>query len=254
MTRAIVVANQKGGVGKTTTVVNLGAALAEKNYRILMIDMDPQGGLSASFGFNPYDVPRSAYSLLMYPHISMARVLRPLSGQMALVPASIDLATAEVQLAGYPDRVLRLRHALARSRIPFDFILIDTPPSLGILTANCLAAATEVLIPVQCEYLAMRGVRALLDTIRRTKQSFNPDLKILGVVATMYDPDDQLAQEVTEELKAVFGPRMFKTLIHKSSIVAEAPIAGQSVLRYAPKHQVAADYRALAEEIAGDRR
>lgn len=251
MTRTLVIANQKGGVGKSTSVMNLGIALAEQGKRVLLIDLDPQGGLTAAFGIDSYDIRRSAFSLIMYSHVSLARVMRPVRSKLALVPASIDLAASEIQLAGMADRAHRLKLSLQRSRIAFDFVLIDTPPGLGILTANGLVAATEVLIPVQCQYLAMRGVRALMDTVVRVKNNLNPTLKLAGLFGTMYRPNSQHAQEVVDELREVFGPKMYKTLIHYDDVVAEAPIVGLSVLEYIPRHPIAQGYRALAEEVAG---
>ncbi|MBN2306287.1 MAG: ParA family protein [Anaerolineae bacterium] len=251
MTRTLVIANQKGGVGKSTSVMNLGVALAERGSRVLLVDMDPQGGLTAAFGINSHDIRRSVYSLIMYSHVSLARVMRPVRANLALVPASVDLAASEIQLAGAADRAVRLRQSLQRSRIPFDFILIDTPPGLGILTANGLVAADEVLIPVQCQYLAMRGVRALMDTVVRVKNKLNTTLGLTGLFGTMYRPDSRHAQEVVDELRDVFGAKMLKTLIHYDDVVAEAPIVGLSVLEYIPRHPIAQGYRALAEEVAG---
>ncbi len=253
MTRTLVIANQKGGVGKSTSVMNLGVALAEKGSRVLLIDLDPQGGLTAAFGIDTYDIRRSAYSLIMYSHISLARVMRPVRGRLALVPASVDLAAAEIRLAAMPDRANRLRQSLQQSRIPFDYILIDTPPGLGIMAANGLVAADEVLIPVQCQYLAMRGVRPLMDTVVRVKNNLNPKLRLGGLFGTMYKPDSPHAQEVVEELRSVFGPKMFKTLILYDDVVAEAPIAGLSVLEYVPRHPISQGYRTLAEEITHGR-
>jgi chromosome partitioning protein len=253
MARTLVIANQKGGVGKSTSVMNLGIALAEQGARVLLIDLDPQGGLTAAFGIDSYSIRRSAFSLLMYSHVSLARVIRPLRDQVALVPASIDLASAEIDLATQKARVYRLQQALQRTRISFDFVLIDTPPGLGILTANGLVAASEVLVPVQCQYLAMRGVRALMGTIKRVHDTLNPSLLLGGVFATMYRPDSQHAQEVVDELKSVFGPKMLKTLIHYDDIVAEAPVAGLSVLEYIPRHPLAEGYRALAQEVSRGR-
>jgi chromosome partitioning protein len=250
MTRTLVVANQKGGVGKSTSVMNLGVALAEMAQRVLLVDLDPQGGLTAAFGLDSYHIGRSAYSLLLYEHISLARVVRPVRPQIALVPASIDLAAAELQLVGQPDQAHRLRRALERSRIPFDTVLIDTPPGLGVLTANGLVAADEVLIPVQCQFLAMRGVRALLETVTRIKGGLNPGLALGGLFGTMYRPGSAHAQEVVEELRQVFGRMMLRTLIYFDDVVPEAPVAGLSMLEYLPDHIVAAEYRALAREVA----
>jgi chromosome partitioning protein len=253
MTRTLVIANQKGGVGKSTSVMNLGVALAERGQRVLLIDLDPQGGLTAAFGIDTYDIQRSAFSLLLYDGVSLARVIRPVRGRVGLVPASLDLAAAEIKLAGNPQRVERLRLALQRTRIPFDYILIDTPPGLGVLTANGLVAADEVLIPVQCQYLAMRGVRALMDAVLRIKNTMNPSLRLCGLFGTMYRPDSQHSQEVVEELRSVFGPKMFKTVIHFDDAVAEAPVEGLSVLEYIPRHPIAQGYRNLAEEVAHGR-
>lgn len=249
MTRTLVIANQKGGVGKSTSAMNLGLALAEKGQRVLLIDLDPQGGLTAAFGIDSYDIRRSAFSLIMYNHVSLARVMRPVRDRLALVPASIDLAASEVQLAGVNDRVQRLRVSLRRSQLPFDFVLIDTPPGLGILAANGLVAADEVLIPVQCQYLAMRGVRALIDTIVRVKKNLNASLRLAGLFATMYRPESIHSQEVVEELRSVFGSKMLNTLIQYDDVVAEAPVVGLSLLEYMPRHPIAQGYRALAEEV-----
>jgi chromosome partitioning protein len=253
MTRTLVIANQKGGVGKSTSVMNLGVALAEQGSRVLMVDLDPQGGLTAAFGIDAHDIRRSTFSLLMYSNVSLARVVRPVRKNLALVPASIDLAAGEIQLAGAAGRAQRLRRALQQNRIPFDYIFIDTPPGLGILTANGLVAADEVLIPVQCQYLAMRGVRALMDTIVRVKNSMNASLRLAGLFGTLYRPESLHAQEVVDELRGVFGPKMFKTLIHYDDVVAEAPVVGLSVLEYMPRHPIAQGYRALAEEVSRGR-
>ncbi|NLX08692.1 MAG: ParA family protein [Chloroflexi bacterium] len=253
MTRTLVIANQKGGVGKSTSVMNVGVVLAASGRRVLLVDLDPQAGLTAAFGIDSYDVRRSSYSLLMVENASLARVVRTVRDRLALAPASIDLAHAEMQLARQPDPARRLAHALERSRIPFDYILIDTPPGLGVLTANGLAAADSVLIPVQCQYLAMRGVRALIDTVERVQQNLNNRLQIAGVFGTMYQPDSPHAQEVVDELRAVFGPKMMQTLIQYDDVAAEAPVAGLSVLEYSPQHPVAQGYRALTEEIIRDR-
>jgi chromosome partitioning protein len=249
--RVIVVANQKGGVGKTTTVVNLGAALAELGKRVLLIDMDPQAALTATFGLDPYNMPRSIYSAMMHDNVALARILRPAGDtEMALAPGSVDLASAEVHLVKRADRAYRLDYILSRNRVPFDFVLIDTPPSLGLMTLNGLVAADEVLVPVQTQYLAMRGVRALMETVWRVKRRLNPKLRLLGLLPTMYRPDARHSVQVLRELRDVFGPKVFETVIEEDTSFAEAPVANQSLLAYDPDNAGAAAYRSVAEEIA----
>jgi chromosome partitioning protein len=252
LTRTIVVANQKGGVGKTTTVANLGAALEALDHRVLMIDIDPQAALTATFGIDPYSLPNSMYSVLMTDNMLLSRILRPAGDakDLALAPASIDLAAAEVQLAKISGRARRLETVIARNRVPFDFILIDTPPSLGVLTLNGLVAADEVLVPVQCHYLAMRGVRALMETIWRVKRKLNPRLRLLGLLPTMYDSEGRHAAQVVEELRSVFKTKVFDIVVKSSVMFAEAPVAQKALVDFAPDHEGAVAYRTLAEEIA----
>jgi chromosome partitioning protein len=255
VTRTIVVANQKGGVGKTTTVINLGAALSAMGKRVLLIDIDPQAALTASYGLDPYSLSNSMYSVLVHDKVSLSQVLRPVGKSgTALAPASVDLAVAEVRLASAKDRASRLYRALRRNRIPFDFILIDTPPSLGLLTLNGLVGAREVLVPVQCHYLAMRGVRALIETVWRVKRRLNKRLRLLGLLPTMYNPDSQHAARVLRELRDVFGPKVFEVLIKESTAFAEAPVTNQALVDYAPDHEGAAAYRSLAEVIVNEQR
>ncbi len=250
MTKTIVVANQKGGVGKTTTVANLGAALASLERRVLLIDLDPQAALTATFGIDPYNLPRSVYSLLVNETTTLARVLRPagLTG-MAIAPASVDLAAADLQLVNAEGRAFRLRDAINLNHIPFDYIVIDTPPSLGLLTLNGLVAASEVLIPVQCHYLAMRGVRALMETVWRVKRRLNPNLRLLGILATMYDTNGRHSKEVLNEIREVFGPKVFDMVIENDSRFAEAPVAQQALIDYDPLHKGSTAYKNLAEVI-----
>lgn len=252
MTRVIVVANQKGGVGKTTTVTNLGAAFSALGKRTLLIDLDPQAALTATYGIDPYNLPRSMYSVLVHENVSMVQIIQPIkssSAEMGIAPASVDLAAAELQLVNAERRAHRLKGALERTKIPFDTILIDTPPSLGILTLNALIAATDVLVPVQTHYLAMRGVRSLMETIWRVRRRLNPDLRLLGLLPTMYAPGDRHADEVVAELKSVFGRKVFNTPINHSLAFAQAPVARKSLVEAKPDHEGAMAYRHLAEEI-----
>ncbi len=249
MTRVIVVANQKGGVGKTTTVANLGAALAERGQKVILIDLDPQGALTAGLGFDPYTLTRTAYTLLVRDNASLASVLRPVNEGLALIPSSVDLASVEYQMADRSDRTQRLKTVLEHSRVSVDFILIDTPPNIGLLTVNGLTAATELLIPVQCQYLAMRGVRSLLESVWLVHERLNPKLNLLGVLATMYKKDSGHAQEVVAELRAVFDNKVFEAVIYDEEAVAQAPVARKSVMAYRPDSEAAAAFRRLAEEI-----
>lgn len=249
MTRTIVVTNQKGGVGKSTTVLNLGRALNEQGKRVLLVDLDPQAGLTASVGVDPYDLRRSTYSLLMVDNVPIGRVVRNISDKLLLAPATNSLVGAEIKLANSPNPTGRLRASLNASRVEVDFILIDTPPTLGILTMNGLMAAQELIIPVQCQYLAMRGVRGTIDALHQLRQRLNPSLKILGILPTMLEPASPTSREAVEEMRAVFGDQVFQTVIGRAEVVAEAPIVSQSVLDYAPEHPVSYAYRALAQEI-----
>ncbi len=254
MTRIIAAANQKGGVGKTTTIATLGAALAEMGQRVLLIDLDSQGALSATFGFDVYDMDRSTYSLLMYKGTPVSRVTKLINDNLALLPASIDLSAAEMQLITQPDHVTRLRDALSRAPLPFDLILIDTPSNLGLLTANALTAAGEVIIPVQCHYLAMRGVRSLINTIRRVRERMNPALQPPRFVLTMWREDRQHTHEVAEEVRKVFGDRVYDTTIPDDGWLPESPFAGETVITYEPDGPAAHAYRALAQEVLHDGR
>ncbi len=250
MTRVIVVANQKGGVGKTTTVVNLGAALAELGQQVLLIDLDPQAALTAGLGFDPYTLTRTTYTLLARDRAPLVSVLRPVGRGLSLAPASVDLASIEYKLAEAADRGYRLRGAIERNRLHFDFILIDTPPSLSVLTVNGLVAARELLIPVQCQFLSMRGVRSLLETVWLVHERMNPDLDLLGVLATMHRENSQHSREVVGELRAVFQNRVFQVVIGDDEAVAEAPAVRKPVLSYRPGGAAAAAYLQLAREIS----
>jgi chromosome partitioning protein len=248
--RVIAVANQKGGVGKTTTVANLGAALKELGYAVALIDMDAQGALSISLGLDPYTIQPSTYNLLMDPSFPIQRVLRPVNLGMQLAPANSQLIAAEYQLLRKPDRALRLRKALRNDSLQFDFVLIDTPPSLGLLTVNALGAASEILIPVATEYLSMRGVRPLLDTVWKVREYINPELHLLGVIPTMYSQESPFARQALKEIRSVFRQSVFGVPITRDEDIFVAPAARQTVLEYKPRSSVADAYRHLAKEVS----
>jgi chromosome partitioning protein len=253
MTRILVIANQKGGVGKTTTALNLGVALSQMQRRVLMVDLDPQGGLTVFMGLDPYRIERSSYSILMYDGMTVTRAMKPFNSGLALIPGSIDLATAAVKIVQEQQPLDRLRAVLRASRIAFDYVLIDTPPSLDVMTAISLVAADEVIIPAQCHYLAILGIRAIKDTIDRVRNGMrNPHLKLRGVLPTMFDAQAGYAQTVVDELRAVLPGQVFQTIIPYDFRVLDAPYRGRSIIEDMPNSPAALAYRALAGELLAD--
>lgn len=249
MTRIFSIANQKGGVGKTTTTLNLGFVLAEK-YRVLLIDLDAQGGLTNFLGMDPYRMTRSSYSLLMYEDISIARTIKTITPRLSLIPGSIDLASGAVRIVHEARPLTKLRDVLRSSRFQFDYILIDTPPTLDVLTALSLLAADEVIIPAQCHYLAMLGIRAMKETIERL-QSNVPATKVelCGILPTMYDANAAQSREALQELRNLLSNEVFQSVIPYDTYVLDAPYYGKPVVHYAPESPAAQAYRMLAEEI-----
>jgi chromosome partitioning protein len=248
--RIVALANQKGGVGKTTTAISLGAALAELGQRILLVDFDPQGGCAIGLGYEPGAVEVSIYNALLDRSCDVEDViLKTTVPGMDLLPSNIDLAAAELLLVQEVAREQSLLRVLAPLRIKYDFILIDCPPSLGLLTINALTAADGVIIPLECEYYALRGMALLMDSIDRVKERLNPRLQIDGILATMFDPRTLHSREVHARVTEAFGPRLFDTIIRKTVRFAEAPVAGEPILTYAPKSLGAMAYRQLAEEV-----
>jgi chromosome partitioning protein len=250
MSKVYALVNQKGGVGKTTTVINLGAYLAEAGQRVLLVDMDPQASTTSGIGAGRNRETASIYEVLVKQDVSLHDVVVKTSlPNLSLVPSTQDLAAAEVELVDLPEREHRLWKAIESARAHHDYILIDCPPSLGLLTVNALVAADGVLIPVQCEYLALEGLSQLLNTIKRVRTRLNPKLDIAGVVLTMYDSRTRLAGAVVQDVRTHFPKQVFQTIIARNVRLSEAPSRGQSILEYDPTSPGALAYRALAEEV-----
>jgi chromosome partitioning protein len=239
-------ANQKGGVAKTTSTLNLAVALKESGHRVLVVDMDPQGNLTMSQGFNPDQIERSMFDVLVH-RLPIDQVIQ--EAEVDLAVSSIDLAGAELALSSMIGRERALEKALTATRGRYDFILIDTPPSLGLLTINALVASNGVIVPVQCEYLSLRGLVQLENTLSMIRENLNPEVEIQGILPTMYDGRTLHAREAIDILQENFGDLVFKTRIKKTVRYAEAPVKGSSVLKYDPTGNAAEAYRELAKEV-----
>ena len=249
MARVISVANQKGGVGKTTTTVNLGACLADAGKRVLLIDMDAQGNATSGIGIKKSDVTNDIYDVLVN-EVPIKEVIQQTARErLEIAPATIQLSGAEIELTSMMARESRLKLALKDVIDEYDFILIDCPPSLGHLTINSFSASDSILIPVQCEYYALEGLSQLLNTIRLVQKHFNPDLRIEGVLLTMYDARTNLGSEVVEEVRKYFRERVYDTIIPRNVRLSEAPSHGKSIIDYDPKSKGAENYHALAKEV-----
>ena len=248
MTRVISVANQKGGVGKTTTSVNLAASLAMSGSRVLLIDLDPQGNATMGAGVDKYGVEKNIYDWLI-EGANLDQVVQRCPGDYDLIPANTDLTAAEVELLSQEQRQVRLRDKLAFCRERYDYIVIDCPPSLNILTLNALIASDGVLIPMQCEYYALEGLTALLDTIEGVRSQANPRLEIEGLLRTMYDPRNGLTRDVSRQLIEYFGDKVFRTVIPRNVRLAEAPSHGLPGILYDRHARGSVAYMALAGEL-----
>jgi chromosome partitioning protein len=246
MAKVIAFANQKGGVAKTTTTLNLGVALRELGHRVLLVDLDPQGNLTMSQGMNPDAIERSMFDVLVH-RVPISDVIQRVEVDVAV--SSIDLAGAELALSALIGRERALDKALVEVRDQYDFILMDTPPSLGLLTINAFVAADGVIVPVQCEYLSLRGLVQLENTLAMVRENLNPRVRVEGIVPTMYDGRTLHAREAIEILEEHFGDLVYQTRIRKTVRYAEAPVKGSSVLRYEPSGAAAQAYRDLAKEV-----
>jgi chromosome partitioning protein len=251
MGRIIAVANQKGGVGKTTTSINLAAALALEGHRTLLVDADPQGSSTTGIGVQASEIAATTYDLLVAEQLASNLIHRTRLPSLDVIPATRDLVGAEIELVGLPRREFRLRDRLITLTAPYAFALIDCPPSLSLLTVNALCAANGVLVPLQAEYYALEGLTALLDTVARIRETLNPGLELDGLVLTMFDGRNSLAQQVQSEVRTHFGGQLFRTVIPRNVRLSESPSHGLSVLEYDPKSRGAVAYRALARELGG---
>lgn len=250
--RAVVVAlcNQKGGVGKTTTTINLGASLVELGRKVLVVDFDPQGSLSVGLGVNPHTLDKSIYNLLLSREFTPQEVVQEtMTPGMDLLPSNIDLSAAEVQLVSEVAREQTLKRVLDKLRGDYDFILIDCAPSLGLLTVNALTASDYVIMPLELEFFALRGIALLTDTISKVQDRLNPDLEILGLLGTMYDSRTIHGREVLERIVQAFGDQVFHTVIKRTVRFPETTVAGEPITSYASSSPGAAAYRQLAREV-----
>lgn len=249
-TRVFAIANQKGGVGKTTTSINLAACLAEAGRRTLVIDLDPQSNTTTGLGVDSHKVGLSMYELLVDENVKVSDVVKAeIRPNLSLLPAKVDLYAADIELVYLDQREYRMRRALESVKPNYDFILIDCPPSLGLLTVNALTASDGVILPLQCEYFALEGMQQLLNTIRLVRDRLNPKISLFGVVLTMYDPRTKLGSEVVREISEHFPKEKFQTIVARNVRLSEAPSFGLTILEHDPRSPGALAYKQLAEEV-----
>lgn len=248
-TKILAIINQKGGVGKSTTAVNLAAALGAAGKEVLLVDLDPQGNATSGYGIDKRDIGQCVYNVLLGETPVEDVILANVGKGVDVLPSTISLAGAEVELVNEMARENRLKNALGSLRGRYDYILIDCPPSLGLLTINALVAADKLLIPIQCEFYALEGVTKLLDSMKRVKSVLNPSLDIYGIVLTMYDSRTNLSKQVVDEVRSFFGDTVFKTLIPRTVKLSEAPSYGQPIIEYAPENKGTEAYNELAQEV-----
>lgn len=252
MVKVIAIANQKGGVGKTTTSVNLSACLAELGKKVLLVDIDPQGNSTSGLGIDKTKIKRCVYDALVDDVPTDSIKLKTLVDNLDLLPATIQLAGAEIELVPIMSRETKLKRALDKIKYEYDFVIIDCPPSLGLLTINSLTAANSVLVPIQCEFYALEGLSQLMKTVSLVQKNLNPALTLEGVVLTMFDARTNLSIQVVDEVKNHFRHKVYQTIIPRNVRLSEAPSHGQPVIKYDPKSKGAEVYFELAKEVIGD--
>ena len=249
MARVICVANQKGGVGKSTTAINLSACLAEKGKKVLAIDMDPQGNTTSGFGVDKNGIENTLYELLLGEAETKDTIVKDVVENLDLIPSNINLSGAEIELVGIDDKEFILKGITDKLRRKYDYIILDCPPSLNMLTINALTAATSVLVPIQCEYYALEGLSQLMSTIKQVKRLYNPVIELEGILLTMYDRRLKLTEQVEEEVKTHFPDKVYKTIIPRNVRLSEAPSFGMPALYFDPHSRGSRAYQELTKEI-----
>lgn len=249
MGKIIAIANQKGGVGKTTTSINLSAALAQKGKKVLVIDIDPQGNTTSGFGIDKNELDNTVYELILGECSAHESIIRDVIGNVSVLPSNVNLAAAEIELIGVDKKEFILKTEIDYVKDQYDYIMIDCPPSLSMLTVNAMTTAGSVLVPIQCEYYALEGLSQLIHTVNLVRERLNPDLDLEGVLFTMYDSRTNLSAQVVENVKANISQRVFETVIPRNIRLAEAPSFGLPITEYDPKSAGAEAYMALAEEL-----